>query len=135
MWQSHPRGSSGGAQEWRHPTLVSPTGLAFYNMGVQFCKNPAALDMPRPIPRPFLICLETDQQGWGAKHQVSAVCGAAGSLQSWGASGSPPLGKGGCEDRALNGGDSSLGHSAADAVTDDCDEVFAAQKMSLHHCF
>lgn len=58
---------------------------------------------------PFLICLETDQQGWGAKHRVSAVCGAAGSLQSWGASGSPPLGKGGCEDRALNRGDSSLG--------------------------
>ena len=58
---------------------------------------------------PFLICLETDQQGWGTKHQVSAVCGAAGSLQSWGVSGSPPLGKGGCEDRALNGGDSSLG--------------------------
>lgn len=49
---------------------------------------------------PFLICLETDQQAWGAKHQVSAACGAAGPLQSWGASGSPPQGKGGCEDRA-----------------------------------
>lgn len=35
------------------PTLVSSPGLAFYNMGVQFCKNPAALDMPRPIPRPL----------------------------------------------------------------------------------
>lgn len=60
---------------------------------------------------PFLICLETDEQGWGAKHQVSAACGAAGLLQSWGASGSPPQGKGGCEDRA--GGPGCLMSKAA----------------------
>lgn len=33
---------------------------------------------------PFLICLETDQQGWGTKLQVSTVFGAADSPQSWG---------------------------------------------------